>query len=118
MGASFLVKKVLSEVGLKPERFNLQWASAAEAPHFVRLITDFTAGIKELGPIGVSEGLSPEELQQRLQKALKLVEDRKLRVAFGNATKAMRKEGIFTPEHIDNLFAAKLEKSIQSGLAD
>ncbi len=117
MGASFLIKKILAEVGLQPERFNLQWASAAEAPHFVRLITDFTAGIKKLGPIGESEGLNREELQKRLQTALKLVEDRKLRVAFGNATKAMRKEGIFTKEHIDDLFAAKLEKSIKSGLA-
>lgn len=116
MGASFLIKKVLAEVGLKPERFDLQWASAAEAPRFVRLITDFTAEIKKLGPIGKSEGLSPEELQQRLQTALKLVEDRKVRMAFGNATKAMRKDAIFTKEHIDALFADKMAKAIASGL--
>lgn len=117
MGASFLIKKVLAEVGLKPERFNLQWASAAEAPRFVRLISDFTAEVKKLGPIGESEGLSPAELQKRLQTALELVEDRKVRMAFGNATKTMRKDGIFTQEHIDGVFAAKLEKALQSGLA-
>ena len=115
MGVSFIIKKILSEVGLNPERFDLQWASAAEAPRFVRLITDFTAQVKKLGPIGESEGLSREELQKRLQAALKLVEDRKLRMAMGNATKAMRKEGIFTKEHIDNLFADKMAKAIESG---
>ncbi len=114
MGASFLIKKILVEIGLQPERFGLQWASAAEAPYFVRLITEFTTEMKELGPIGISEGLSPEELQKRLQAALKLVEGRKLRMSFGNATKAMRKDGIFTKEHIDEVFAAKMEKSIST----
>lgn len=117
MGVSFLIKKILSEVGLNPDRFDLQWASAAEAPRFVRLITDYTAQVKKLGPIGESEGISGEELKKRLQKALQLVEDRKLRVAMGNATKTVRKEGVFTQEHIDGVFAAKLEKSITSGLA-
>ena len=116
MGASFLIKKVLTEVGIKPERFNLQWASAAEAPRFVRLITDYTAEIKKLGPIGASEGLDQKELQKRLEKATRLAEDRKLRVAFGNATKTVRKEGVFTQEHIDGVFAAKLEKPLKSAL--
>jgi len=116
MGASFLIKKVLDEVGLKSERFDLQWASAAEAPRFVRLITDFTGEVRKLGPIGESEGLSKEELRQRLQVALELVEDRKVRMAFGNATKTMRKEGVFTQEHIDGLFADKMAKAIASGL--
>ena len=116
MGASFLIKKILAEVGLKPERFDLQWASAAEAPRFVRLITDFTAGIKTLGSIGESEGLSKEELQKRLQTALRLVEDRKVRMAFGNATKAVRKEGVFTQERIDGIHADKMAKVIASSL--
>ena len=54
MGVSALVKKVLAEVGINPDRFGLQWASAAEAPRFVKLITDFTMKTKELGPIGES----------------------------------------------------------------
>lgn len=107
-----MIKKILSEVGIKPERFDLQWASAAEAPRFVRLITDFTAEMQKLGPMGQAEGMSKEELQKRLATAQKMVEDRKVRMALGNATKAVRKEGIFTQEHIDNIFADKMAKSL------
>lgn len=107
-----MIKKILSEVGLNPDRFNLQWASAAEAPRFVKLITEFTAEVKKLGPIGESEGLSADQLQKKLAAAGKLAEDRKVRMALGNATKTVRKDGIFTQEHIDQVFAAKMAKSL------
>ena len=87
-----MIKKVLVEVGLSPDRYNLQWASAAEAPRFVKLITEFTARVKELGPLGAAEGLSPEEAKAKAELALKLVSDRKLRVGFGNLSKGLRSE--------------------------
>ena len=117
MGVNALIKKVLTEIGINPVRFNLQWASAAEAPRFVKLITDFTQQVKELGPLGQAEGLSPEELQDRIAKALALVSDKKLRVGFGNVTKSMRKEGSkVTPEWIANIVDEKLSKTINSAL--
>lgn len=115
MGVNALVKKVLAEVGITPERFSLQWASAAEAPRFVKLITEFTRQMKELGPIGEAEGLTGEELKARIEKALALVSDKKLRVAFGNATKAIRKEGNFTQEFISGVIEDKLGKAIRGG---
>jgi len=42
-------EKVLAEVGINPDRFSIEWASAAEAPRFVKLITEFTIKMKELG---------------------------------------------------------------------
>ena len=117
MGVNALIKKVLAEVGIKPERFNLQWASAAEAPRFVKLITEFTDNIKELGPIGDSEGLSDEEVKERLTKALDIVSGKKLRVVYGNMTKTMRKEGTnLTDDSIADLVEQKLTKSL-SGLS-
>jgi len=89
---SGLVQKVLAEVGLNPERYNLQWASAAEAPRFVKIITDFTSKVRELGPLGAAEGLSPTEARTKAELALKLVSDRKLRVGFGNLSKTLRAE--------------------------
>jgi F420-non-reducing hydrogenase iron-sulfur subunit len=116
MGVSALVKMVLKEVGIRPERFDLQWASAAEAPRFVKLITDFTMKMKELGPMGQAEGLSPEEVKVRIDKALNLVSDRKLRMALGNATKAIRKDGNFSAAHISGVIEDKLAKTVNSGL--
>ena len=118
MGVHALLKKILSEVGINPARFNLQWASAAEAPRFVKLITGFTEEIRQLGPLGKAEGIGPEELEARLKKAVMLVADRKLRVGFGNVTKTLRKEGpAITEETITQVIDEKLSKTITAGLA-
>jgi len=117
MGVNGLVQKVLTEIGINPDRFSLQWASAAEAPRFVKLITEFTQQVKQLGPLGQAEGIEPDEMRARIDKALALVSDRKLRVAFGNVTKTLRKEGNkVTGEMIATLVDEKLSKTISSGL--
>lgn len=112
MGVDALVKKVLRDVGIKEERYSLQWASAAEAPRFVQLITDFTEEMKELGPIGKAEELSKEEIMERIQKALDALSSQKVRIGFGNASKAVRKDGIWTDEHISGIINTKMEKSL------
>jgi F420-non-reducing hydrogenase iron-sulfur subunit len=117
MSVHVLVKKVLEGIGIRPERYDLKWASAAEAPRFVRLITDFTKVVRELGPLGHAEGLSPEEVRTRMDKALLLVSDRKLRMGLGNVTKTLRKEGNFSEEHIARIVDEKLSKTIAGALA-
>jgi hypothetical protein len=116
MGMNALVHKVLKGIGIKEERFSLQWASAAEAPRFVKLITEFTNKIKELGPLGEAEGIEPEEIKKRLDAALGAVSDRKVRMFFGNATKSIRKEGIFTQEYISGIIDEKLTKTVTAAL--
>ena len=117
MGMNALVFKVLKEIGVNPERFSLQWASAAEAPRFVKLITEFTEKIKELGPLGQSEGIAPDEMKTRLDKALEAVSSRKVRMVYGNTAKSIRKEGIFTQEYISGVIEEKLSKAITGALA-
>ena len=116
MGVNALVSNVLEGIGVNPERFSLKWASAAEAPRFVKLITEFTEKIKELGPLGQSEGIEPDEMKARLDKALEAVSSRKVRMVFGMTTKSIRKEGIFTPEYINAVIGEKLSKAITGAL--
>lgn len=118
MGVDALVKKVLEESGINPERFQLKWASAAEAPRFVKLITDFTSSIKKFGPLGEAEGLDPQTVKTRITNALNLVSNRKLRVSFGNVTKNVRKEGNFTQDYINSLVNEKLAGNITTGLVE
>jgi len=117
MGMNALIFNVLKELGINPDRFSLQWASAAEAPRFVKLITEFTDKIKKLGPLGESEGIGPDELQSKLKKGLAAVSSRKVRMVYGNTTKTIRKEGIFTPEYISSVIEEKLKKAIVGALS-
>ncbi len=117
MGVDALVRKVLEDVGIRKERYDLEWASAAEAPRFVELITKFTKQMEELGPLGEAEGLSREEINERLEKAMNAVSSQKVRISFGNASKAVRKDAIWTPEHIDEIITTKTAKSLEKALA-
>jgi F420-non-reducing hydrogenase iron-sulfur subunit len=116
MGMHALVRKVLKDIGINEERFALQWASAAEAPRFVKLITEFTARMKELGPLGKAEGLKPDEVKERLEKALQALSDQKVRISFGNAAKEVRKDAIWTREHIGAIITTKTAKSLEKAL--
>ncbi len=117
MGADSLIRRVLEEVGIKKERYDLQWASAAEAPRFVQLITEFTDQMKELGPLGKAEGLSPEEVKEHLEKALEFVSAQKSRISYGNAAKAVRKDGVWTKDHIDEIINTKMAKTLEKAFA-
>jgi F420-non-reducing hydrogenase iron-sulfur subunit len=41
---------MLEDFGLEPERFRLEWISAAEGPKFARIAGEMTQTLKELGP--------------------------------------------------------------------
>jgi len=46
-----LLRNLLGYVGINPDRLRLAWVSAAEAPRFVQVTTEFTGKIRELGPL-------------------------------------------------------------------
>ena len=46
-----LLKRVLTELGLEPERFRHEWVSAAEGAKFQRLVNEMVADVRQLGPL-------------------------------------------------------------------
>lgn len=116
MGVNALVHKVMRDIGLDERRYNLQWASAAEAPRFVKLITQFSAQVTELGPLGHVEGIAPEEMKVRLDKALAALSTVKVRTAFGTTTRSLRKDNVLDGKVITETVEAKLEKSLAAAL--
>ncbi|MBX5326128.1 MAG: hydrogenase iron-sulfur subunit [Candidatus Bathyarchaeia archaeon] len=45
-----LLKEVLKQFGIEPERLRLEWVSASEGDRFATVIKDMTNEIKKLGP--------------------------------------------------------------------
>lgn len=45
-----LVKRLLSQLGVSPQRIRLEWVSATEGQRFAQVVTDFIREVKELGP--------------------------------------------------------------------
>jgi len=55
-----VIKIVLEDLGIDPQRFAIEWVSSAEAPRFAEVVTRFTEKIRRLGPNPVA---LPDDLQ-------------------------------------------------------
>lgn len=45
-----MIRIVLQDIGIEPDRFAIEWVSSAEGPRFAQVVTRFTELIRELGP--------------------------------------------------------------------
>src|SRR4030043_1456194 len=58
-----LCRKILEHMGLNPERLRIEFMSSGEGIRFAEVMNDFARQVRELGPLGRSEGIEPDELK-------------------------------------------------------
>jgi len=109
-----LVHEMLEKTGVNRDRFLIDWASAAEGPNFVKIITSFTQKINELGPLGMAENRDPETLRKQLTKAAEAARGRKIRTGLINASREMMKCRDFSRPAIATLVLDKCAKALDS----
>ncbi|MDA8160990.1 MAG: hydrogenase iron-sulfur subunit [Desulfobacteraceae bacterium] len=109
-----LVHEVLARFGVSNQRFLIDWASAAEGPNFVKIITAFTRQVAELGPLGATEGLAADDLRRRLALAAAEARGRKLRTGLINASREMMKSRDFSRDSIATLVREKCGKALDA----
>jgi F420-non-reducing hydrogenase iron-sulfur subunit len=68
-----LAKKLLEHIGLNPERLKIEFMSGSEGNLFVEGVNGFVKKVKELGPLGVGEGLDEKELKFKLEAVTQLI---------------------------------------------
>jgi F420-non-reducing hydrogenase iron-sulfur subunit len=73
LSMTYLGKKLLEYVGLNPDRLRIDLVSAAEGNRFAEIMTGFGKTIKQLGPLGRSEGVDEAERGLKLQTLSSLV---------------------------------------------
>jgi F420-non-reducing hydrogenase iron-sulfur subunit len=66
-------KKVMEHIGLNPERLRIQFMSGAEASLYTESVNDFVKKVKELGPLGSSEGMDYNALKFKLDTVTELI---------------------------------------------
>ncbi len=67
-----LCKKLMEHLGLNPERLRLESVSAGEGIRFAEIMNDFGKQVKELGPLGQSEGIDKNVLKLKLKAITQL----------------------------------------------
>jgi coenzyme F420-reducing hydrogenase delta subunit len=107
-----LVHEILERIGVARERFLIDWASAAEGPNFVKIITSFTQKISELGPLGQVEKIARETVRQQLAAAADAARGRKMRTGLISASREMMKSRDFSRSAIAALVHEKCNKAL------
>ncbi|MFN3820707.1 MAG: hydrogenase iron-sulfur subunit [bacterium] len=62
-----LLKKMLPQMGIEPERVRLEWISASEGDRVQAVMKEMTEQIRSLGPLKL-EGIKLEHLEAELQE--------------------------------------------------
>jgi F420-non-reducing hydrogenase iron-sulfur subunit len=102
-----LCKKIMEHIGLNPERLRIEFMSSGEGIRFAEVVDDFIKKIKELGPLGIGEGIDKKGLKLKLKAVsnlvpyIKLVERERLRVHF--ETEEEYKD-FFASDEVNRLF--------------
>lgn len=109
-----LVHEMLERIGVARERFLIDWASAAEGPNFVKIITSFTQKISELGPLVQAEKIEQKTVRQKLAVAAELARGRKIRTGLINASREIMKNRDFSRQAIGALVQDKCARPLDS----
>lgn len=102
-----LAKRIMEHMGLNPERLRIEFMSGAEANLFVEAVNGFVKQVKELGPLGQSEGMDQNEVKSKLAEITKLVPYIKLVNQEKLASRLKTPEehyGLFTRDEIEKMF--------------
>jgi len=107
LGNTYICKKLMEHIGLNPERLRIAFMSSGDGILLAEVIDDFTNHIREIGPLGKSEGEDQNGLKVKLEAArklvpyIRLVERERLRVP-SKSEEAYTK--FFTGDEFDGLF--------------
>jgi F420-non-reducing hydrogenase iron-sulfur subunit len=83
MGKVALTQKVLSNLGINPDRLAVRMMSSAQGAKFVEHTKAFQNQIRELGQLGSTEEIDPAELGLKLKAAKAALQGKKLRWVVG-----------------------------------
>jgi len=107
LSMTHLTRKLLTQIGVNPDRLRLEWISASEGMRFADIMNDFSLNLKTLGPIGKGEGIDEKGFRFKLEAVkklipyIKLVERERLRVRFDTVEEY---DEFFRSDEVDRLF--------------
>jgi ferredoxin len=100
----------MEHIGVNPQRLRLEWLSASEGIRFAEVMNDFGNQLKNLGPLGIGEGIDQDELKSKLQEVTKLIPYIKLVKKDKLALRLKEEEynELYTSDEVDRLFSEVL----------
>lgn len=108
-----IARKLLGIIGLSPKRLRLEYIAASEGSRYAEVMNDFSAKVRELGPLGEAEGIDETVLSRKLGVVYDLVPYIKL------VERERMRQPVKTVEAYDHFFASdEFEKIFRELVAD
>ena len=104
-------RRLMRIAGLNPGRLVMRMMSSAEGNKFTEFATAFQAEIAELGPMGKSEGIGPEDLKIKLEACRKALGGRKLRWVVGKVVEFKEKGNLYGERFTEHEIGRLLEET-------
>jgi F420-non-reducing hydrogenase iron-sulfur subunit len=112
-----LMKRLLEESGVEPERLRLEWVSASEGEKFSKVVTEFTEQIRALGPSKVK---ADEKQRDRVAAADAASETFRLKALVGKELNLVEKGNVYDnkldPEELGRIIDQATEEEFERSL--
>lgn len=105
------VEKLLKRCGIEPDRFILDWVSAAEGARFAQVVSEFTQRIQGLPPIK-----ELKNLEERMEIALKVAETERLRWLTGKEYEIITQGNVYHEVVEQGRFDEIMDKNIEESV--
>jgi len=113
-----LSKQIMAHIGLNPARLRIDFMSSGDGILFTDVVDEFTRQVRELGPLGQSDGKDKDGIQASLEDVRKLIPYIKLEKREKLASRLENEEeydGLFSPDEIETLFSDVVSYYIDPG---
>jgi len=65
-----LMRKLLAQFGVEPERVRLEWVSASEGDRYAEVVAEFTEQIRQLGPLNWGRVMADPSLEETAESGV------------------------------------------------
>lgn len=109
-----MLKKLISRVGLEPERLRLNWAYASEIERFPRIVDDFRNQVTALGPSPLAGEEPDKNILACIMAAKAVAGDSRLRTLVGREKKLIEEGNIYGEKVGQEEFDKVMDDSIDA----
>jgi F420-non-reducing hydrogenase iron-sulfur subunit len=109
-----MLKKLVSQIGLEPERLQLDWAYASEIERFAKIADDFRNRVTTLGPSPLAAERPDTSMLLNIEAAKAAAEDFRLRVLVGREKELTENGNVYGEEVSQEELDEVLEEAINT----
>lgn len=109
-----ILKKLLAQTGLQPNRLEIRWSSPIEEVEFIQILNDFAAQIRKIGASPLARKRPDEKILLNVSAAKNAAADFRLRVLTGREKELTENTNVYREEIPQEEFDSLIDEIIKA----